>query len=438
MIEKNQKPEAGTILLDLLTSMQSSMTSTQSAQSNLSIAQISRFIPETIITQYTNLKDPTLLERQLRKLQIFIENNIVQTAVASDFDKGNFRVFDPSNGDNGCESRVSLLEIFGKKETTSYTKLTSEEKLFLTICHVLRLYKLDQRDLFGLLIYEKHNAANLKYGDRPVVKISNANITPKGQEGKCYTAIDLMGHAMSNISVKFMASVDDRLNGSGRSIALTPYQRILGEHIMLPLQLKVEASFATMLTYIRCARYPLIYRITRMQTSLSSGIPQFSCQGIDFIVRIPENGKFRNATDSEIVELGDKPSGFFEMFSVKTEKQLESTDPELRELGNKATFQGFFAFLCSMDIEGLILKESQELDNKHSIKAYKSSSGLGNKYASAPRSSTELAQRSIKGSILTPCHFYISTLVAEKASVAKIDMLKTVGVTVETNQYMGI
>ncbi len=398
----NGRPEINSILITLL---QNSNSSVAVENHDGNIAHISRFIPETTIQQY---QDKKALNSLIAKAQKFIENN--QANVARDFDSGNFRIFDPSNGDNGCESRSSLLEIMQKQVTTKYAQLSPEEKLFLTLCHALRVYKLDQRDIFGLLVYEKYSEENRE-------------------------ELELMGQAMSFISVKFMELADKVINDSKLSKELKPYQREVNGRL-LPMQTQVFPSFMTMLNYIKAIGVPLIYRITRLETSLSSGTITFKCQGAGLIVKIPDGLLFRVASSAEENALQNKPVGIFEMFSVSTEKTRKSTIGSLQCLAKTTTFEEYMMALRKLDLEKLILDESRDLDSRHSGSKITNNSGLGGVYAFKP-TATSLAVRNKGGSILTPCHFYISTYNTEKAEITHIPLDMVVGKKVQQNEYVG-
>lgn len=435
------------ILLKLLQSTTTSLVPEVSSLPFSEIADLSRFISESIIQLYANHNSINLLTMQLKCANLFIAQGAVQAQVSKDFNEANYTVFDPNNGDNNCESRCFLLEIFNKQTAgLKYENLEPEEKLVLTLSHVLSFYKLEKRDIFDLLVYEKQNSAKISYKNSATannIKLASYNVMPKNEKYKeakdiAASAADLMANAMGEISVNFLKQFDELYNKGEFSEDLLPYQRKLGKRLLPPQVLSLPTYFS-MLNFMKVMEMPLIYKITRLETILSNETLVFKLQGVGFIVRMANEEGFHTVNPQEAEELKDMPAGIFEIFSLDTEANRKQ-EHVLKPLARATSFEDYISALSNMGIDMLLLAACQAVDIKlnpnkkycaSTLLSIESIEGLGGYYAL--QQGKEFVRKT-EGAIFSPCHFYISTYNTEQLAIDRLPRGLLVGAKVEPCQ----
>jgi len=260
-----------------------------------------------------------MLNDQIAAANRFIACTDVQQQVEQDFNSGNYKEFDVSNGDNNCQSRVLLMQFFGKG--IKYADLNPQDKLVVTLANINSKFQKEIRDEFGLLIKDV-DCAKVSYGKTtvPIIKPIVKTLTA----GDFYSIRDLLAQAMSTISCQFLIeeAQDEELK-----IDLKPYNRPLGKNgKLLPSQQLQAPGVEAMYKFIERNSIPFNYKITRLgSTALENSSLQYNLKGITLL---DINGK--------VVENGTKePCMIFELFSVDTMRMRESTKgTELEALAN--------------------------------------------------------------------------------------------------------
>jgi hypothetical protein len=341
-----------------------------------------------------------MLNDQIAAANRFIACTDVQQQVEQDFNSGNYKEFDVSNGDNNCQSRVLLMQFFG--EGVEYAALNPQDKLVVTLANINSKFQREIRDEFGLLIKDV-DCAKVSYGKTtvPIIKPIVKTLTA----GDFYSIKDLLAQAMSTISCQFLIeeAQDEELK-----IDLKPYNRPLGKNgKLLPSQQLQAPGVEAMYKFIERNSTPFNYKITRLgSTALENSSLQYNLKGITLL---DINGK--------VVENGTKePCMIFELFSVDTMRMRESAKgTELEALANAATMEEYIKELNIVGIRRLIGACDVKLDKilqgssvKYATQCIKelSNSSIVNllnlQYV-------EDGHRSSKGIILSPCHIYLSS-----------------------------
>ncbi|MDF3047248.1 MAG: hypothetical protein K0R73_366 [Candidatus Midichloriaceae bacterium] len=341
-----------------------------------------------------------MLNSQIVAANSFIASNAVQEEVERDFNSGNYKAFDVSNGDNNCQSRVLLMQFFSRD--VDYANLNPQDKLVATLAHINGKFQKEIRDEFGLLIKDV-NCAKVSYGKAiiPIIK----PIAKGLKTDSFYSISDFFAQAMSNISCDFLIGVAE---SADLKADLKPYNRPLGKSgKLLPAQQLQAPGIEAMYRFIEKNSIPLNYKITRLGSTILEDSPrQYSLQGIRLL-----------DISGKVVENPTKdPCMIFELFSVDTITARESAKgTELYSLASAGAMEEYIKELNIFGIRKLIGASDTKLDEilhgKKVVYATQkfnelSSSGIGNllnlKYV-------EGAFRSSKGVILAPCHIYVNS-----------------------------
>ncbi len=358
------------------------------------------------------------LDAQIAKTNELINSREVQTKVAEDFNSYNYMAFDVNNGDNNCQSRIFLMDLF--RQDVSYAELTPAEKLTLTLCHITSQLKNEIRDVFGLLLKDEDNG-RVAYGSRKLSALK-ANPNIEIQLEKLYLISDLLGQAVSQISVDYMLAVADDLGDAALKQDLQPYARQMQHHSKTKPQQQLQAAgVEAMYRCIERNQLPFAYRITRLtSTTLASGEAGFRFQGAALVDSV-----------GNLIEVStDEPIIVFELYAVDTlQARTRAANTELARIAGADSFDSFLSELRNYGLQRLIVSSDILLDTvlQGEVVVYFSPTLVDN----VPRSnslknclsSTYVSgrERSQEGVILAPCHIFVSTTQSE---VAKITALR--------------
>lgn len=227
------------------------------------ITSIISLVRPDLSKYYSN--EPLILDEAISKLDSFIRDSRVQHSVKSDFEAGNYEQFDPNTGDNGCESRIFLYKILLKKaHDIDYEKLTPNEKLILSICHIASRCMVDSKDNFGVLSGTK--TTEVVYSD-PLKNNNNTNIKKHNKNRSPYSARELLEYAVSYFSVQFMSEAAKRL-GDELSDDIKSYNRFKkqsGKDYILPPQMKNGPASALYFEYTAVCKVTLLLKIINLK-----------------------------------------------------------------------------------------------------------------------------------------------------------------------------
>ncbi len=366
-----------------------------------------------------------LLEAQIAAANKFINSTEVQTQVALDFNANEFHAFDVNNGDNNCQSRIFLMEVF--RRAIPYDNLTSEEKLVLTLSNITSKYKKEVRDVFGILTKEVDNGC-VQYGTLKLTSTrENLKIDVKAE--KFYSIRDLIGMAISEISVGYMIAVADAIDDLSLKEDLTPYNRRMKNSAKLkPVQQLQAPGIAAMFACIESTAFPLAYKITRLTgTALSNRDMEFILQGIALV-----------GTDGVIITDGDNsPTVIFELFAVDTQESRKRTvGTTLESLASSDSFTDYLKELQTFGLNRLIHLCDVTLDMKlqypkavnysnASITASsETSKSLGRSLTGTYALSGTFGSsstRSMEGIVIEPCHVYVSSTQSELTKIRALE-----------------
>lgn len=391
---------------------------------NTEIADISRFIPESIISLYQARGAQDLLLKQLAKVNDFIRDPGVQNQISLDFNNRNYTLFDPNFGDMLCESRCFLLEIINKN--LPYSELPPTDKMVLTIAHALGQYKIDRRDKFGLIVYEQPNIDGISCGG---VLLRDYDLIPIAPLNNiAYRAADLMGQAMSNISVRFLQEVD-QLTGGIVAADLVPFQRDNQDNPQKkePMQVKLVASNYTMQNYMKLMNFDMAVKVTRLDCIK---------EGKDFVY------KLQGSTLLFAPEDRSKAIGVFECFSIKDTRVRSKP---LNYACKADTFEKYIDSIVKNDVNTLLLEASVRCDVEFNrarytspiLQSIKPKAGVTAFHYGNFKQNLGFAQRTgLEGNVFTPCHFYLSTVGVEQAKIDAIPKDFKPSRKVENDQYL--
>jgi hypothetical protein len=369
------------------------------------------------------------LDAQIDAANSFINSTSVQTQVASDFDSNEFQAFDVNNGDNNCQSRVFLMEIFCKQ--VPYDNLSPEEKLVLTLSNITSKYKKEVRDVFGILTKEVDNG-NVQYG---TLMLSSAKVTPqiKINTNAFYSVRDLIGMAISQISTAYMLGVANMLEDCELKQDLIPYNRKMqNSDKRKPAQQMQAPSIEAMFRLIELTGMPFAYKITRLaETILSDKNNEFKLQGVALV-----NNAGAIITSSDTV-----PTVIFELFSVNTEAcKKRAVGSALENLAATSAFVDYLDELEIFGIRRLIQLCDVRLDerlqtpktvayNSIVLKDHSQTSRDFDKCLSGQY--TIGSFRSSEGILFEPCHIYVSNTQRELAKIRILEVTNpTAGKTI--------
>lgn len=101
-------------------------------------------------------------DEELTKIITFLTHPQAQNIIEQDFNSKRFDLFDASFGDFRCQARpIKILEAIIKN--TKYHLLDDKLKLHLTLCHVLRMFKLHLRDGSGMILDTDNEIDKISY-----------------------------------------------------------------------------------------------------------------------------------------------------------------------------------------------------------------------------------------------------------------------------------
>lgn len=450
------------------------------ARTDESKLNLGRFLPESLIDEYkkyasrTNKYDEVrkqnpnlsvdelisltakvILEDQVTRVNQFLNNNAVTTIVKEAYENCKFDMFDPANGDNNCQSRVFLLEILALKNTTAgvnYDNLPIDFKLVLTLCYVLREYKLEKSDIFGMplgnekanpsITFENgHNKLNLQsYSKLPT---SGGGGKGKGSSNRMEqfsNAAELLSHAISEISCNYMSKLDELLTNGAYKDDLKPYQRSISNISPknLPKQQYIAPAFAMTLRKISTIEGQVYaFKMTQMSCTSLAGSKSYKCEGSALLYRKVLNGKLV-VVDANNVS-SQEPIAIFEVYSIKGDTPFATymDEPLVAPLAKTDNFKSYMQALSDNAdlVDELIVKESIIIDQNASSKLKFANSELEANRSDAIRISNCIGKRYSKDgkfretatSIISGCHFYISTKQIEES---KITILPPSNITV--------
>lgn len=354
------------------------------------------------------------LNSQILEANKFIASKEVQEQIALDFNSFNHKTFDVNNGDNNCQSRIFLMDIFS--QGIPYAELTQSEQLVLSLCHITSQYKKEIRDVFGLLIKETDNHGDIKYGTSRLLSIKPASKIGLNTNA-FYSVSDLISNAISQISSSYMLEVADTIGDEELKVDLEPYTRKMqSSNKVKPVQQMQAATTSAMYACITLKSLPLAYKITRLTTT---SLKEFFLQGIALV-----------DAQCNPIAISTEPAVIFELYSVDTpQSRMLAKGTALEELAKTSSFDEYLLRLKDFGVQRLINLCDVKLDRSLQQKDFVYSSTQLNINAKESRLldsclSGEYANsksRSTSGVIFAPCHVYVSTT---KSEAAKIDELK--------------
>lgn len=351
----------------------------------------------------------------------FISNIAVQQQIASDFNNKEYRKFDPSFGDDGCQTRpLILLPIFNSG--LKYEELNQREQRYLSLCHILTKYRIIKRDIFDLEFTEVTKPSNIFY------EKTNSRVKLQLHEE---TAL-IMAEELASMTIDMIrekASIyDEELK-----FELNQNRRTKGE-----TSLAQEATTPeTVLLLQECLRNsnPLLFKIKRIEYLQNS--EEFMYQGGDVLMFLKdeENNTLKVASDEERRQYNDTASLCIEAFSIKGVGDNNNFNGLLRALNNKKTFREFEEEIIKNDISHIILllsslddfrKQKQpqtskfiKLMNEAKELLLEDSLTMLN-YASKVNKYSKYFERNCDSVPLNIAHAYTSNLSIEMASIINI------------------
>lgn len=294
-----------TKLQNLLVGLDTSKSLSESKSANLS--SIKGYIPNIVLDKFAEVQHNQknsldLLTAHIAKCDKFLSSEEVQKRVELDFNSKNFSQFDPNNGDRNCEGRVFLYEIFHQNQLYEHT--SSEFKLVLTICHILKNFKKLLRDDFGLIYkivdcdttisYEKLGSCS--GNQRASLKFKSTEL-----KSSPFSSAKLLGHVLNYISSSYLIShasmIDLTLKLDLKPIAGYEddnYKKI--KNIPKPLQHLNGAITFTYFEILKKLQAPILFKITSLIASSSS----LQLQKIDFLIFKFEGSTFKRVEEGAI------------------------------------------------------------------------------------------------------------------------------------------
>jgi hypothetical protein len=289
----------------------------------------------------------------IEKVQKFIDSEAVQREVESDFNDKQYRKFDPSFGDDGCQTRpIVLLPIFNKN--LSYTDLSPQEKRYLSLCHILAKYKVIYRDIFRIEYNEVPKPSEIFYQKNKEMRFKLPS--PQAKEIldklKPDLSVYILGEELSRLGIEILrdrAKIYDKdlqseLN-QGREVMFGGY-KFCQEATTPEVDLLIKESLKN--------NYPILLKVKRLE--FKQELQCFTYLGGNVLLYLPnaEKTKLRPATLEEIGEFNDLPSIAIEAFSIKSSKSSLSNE-FLNALNNTESYEEFQQLLVQSNlIEALI------------------------------------------------------------------------------------
>jgi len=278
-------------------------------------------IPKSI----AHAPDPTkALKHAMKGAVTFFTRRIVQQTIAEDFDARHYRRFDPSCGDDGCQSRPLILQRIRRTyPNTPYAALPQEEKLYLSLCHVLAYHLSDVVDTFDVLLQERQgtHAMCACYG-------KDSSHRPVLQDGN--DAAWVLSYGMASLSVERLRSIRDHY------AATTPAVQSLFQkqfsHRGLP-QLSTQESEQLLLWDAIDARQHFLHTIRMLRKDSNN---HYFLEGYLHMLYLAEpaaidtientvNRSFRLATDTEAEQYAHAPVVTMLSQAMLTEETLPGT-----------------------------------------------------------------------------------------------------------------
>jgi hypothetical protein len=289
----------------------------------------------------------------IRAINGFLNNEVVQMKIKEEFDNKNYPEFDPSFGDDGCQTRpINIITIINKKQC--YIDLPAEDRLYLTLCHVLHNYKKDQHDQFDLLYNEVKSTGNIRYGQEkaPVM-------LPKPRD----EVIDILSIKMADLSVHYLmeAAKKYNLHDIGLDVSLTSYIKPINENKKEGYSKRLTTSGMKVLyEKAKAENTPVLLKITRLEFD---GDNKYKAQGADVIMYLRENGKFRVATEKELYTNRDNAAILIEAFSILNIKKTYHLNSYINVINSKVNFKDYVDTVKGIDLEdfSLTLAMSEDL-----------------------------------------------------------------------------
>jgi hypothetical protein len=386
------------------------------------------------VTNFYELKLISILDQQLKRTNSFIRDNRVQRVISRQFNNKDYPLFDPSNGDNICESRILLLDIF--RQNKSYDELTSDEKLVISICQILRLYQTPVLDEFGLEVKSVERPSLISYEcDNKVSKFTISKFTVKQSP---YDTVSMISHAMSLISARYVQKLAS-IAAPQLLSDLVIYNRdknVQSKRLKFPSQRKCSPTILTIFNSLKVLNVPMIYKITRLESSVLSDTKEqiFTLQGVDFIAVKYVDEQLR-CVDLESRK-PDEPQFIFSAQSVFYRFGVKSSEnlilSRIAEIGCIANFQDFISslkqefdsgihnipsLLAAVTVVGSInIDEKHRQDNYSStlLKQLKEQVYLENDKFFSSSFTTKSGERSAESMPLQLCRGYINSLKNER------------------------
>ena len=397
------------------------------------VSDIKPFIP-TVVTSLYEPKLVLVLEQQLKKTNEFIRDKRVQALISKQFNNKEYTLFDPSNGDNMCESRIFLLDIF--KQSRRYDELSGDERLIISICQILRLYQISVFDEFGLEVKSIEKPSIISYQlDNQGSKITISKCTVKKSP---YDTVSMISHALSFISARYVQKlafmVDPEILPD-----LVIYNRdknFAGKVLKFPSQLKACPTAFTIFHSLKMLEVPMIYKITRLEAEGQS----LKLQGVGFIaVRFIEDQL--RCIDLESLD-PDEPQMIFNAKSVFSDMGRKTSDNSiLSRIAKICEIEEFGEYINALREEfnsgieaiqnimtAFALLDSIQIDSKHRQGGYTST--ILNRTKKILLFETDNifdmqkqklgGERSFESVPIQLCHCYINSLANERRDAAEL------------------
>lgn len=365
----------------------------------------------------------------VEKVQTFVNLKEVQKQIEADFNNKQYRKFDPSFGDDGCQTRpIILIPIFSKN--LPYISLSEQEKCYLSLCHILTKYKIIYRDIFGIeyneiakpseIYYQKNNASRIKL-PLPLEK----TITDKTRPD---LSVYMLGEELSRLGIEILRDkakiydqeLQEELN-KGREIDCSGYK--ISQEATTP-------EVDLLLKEVLRNNYPLLIKIKRLE--FQEELQCFTYLGGNILFYLPTTDRtmLKLATIEETETAKDLPGAVIEAFSIKSPKTnfLKVFPKELAEAQSFEEFRQYFIqkslsemliFCCAADDNRKgklfstkkysdILTQARDVINyplNYAINLTKIRQGFPRTTTAVPFSIT---------------HLYVSTYNIETASIAEL------------------